>query len=581
MEFYTHSHPDDSWFSWEFNPKGKGKGKFGGYPTESSRGNGVMTSGRAGKGKGPGTAPFAGKGYPPSWSREQPGQPTAAHGSSYSYRALQQEIVDASRHQDTFIVFLQGLVQDGRPMNMTNICTLIHRSGKLRLQLPKSVAQYILAKLNELGENSPHTRMKAQEVGNVLYGLQSMAECLETREIIFNLLPRIRQCPECLQGQHVGNALYGLQNLTDTPEVRQLLACLVPKMQESREELRSQAIGNGLYGLQRMSDSPEVRQVFAVLIPKVWRCSEAFKSQEIGNALYGLQGTTDGPELRQLLAALTPKVLECSSEFKPQEISNSLYGLQRLRDSYELRQVLAALTPKVHFCTEEFNSQAIGNALYGLRSMTDCREVRQLLAALTLKIEHCRAVMRPQEIGNALYGLQSIGGSSDEIRDVLRALTPKVKQCRETFLAKHITNAFQGLQLVEDSEELQQMLNALRPKLECFSGDLSRRFVNTTLDWLERRSGSAALCAEMKTKVQPIQETVPAPAISLPNDTDFAHVFEVQRYAYDRAPMHPEKSERVQTATFGPLPFAEFDGDYGSEERGLRRPFRPPRYERL
>jgi hypothetical protein len=265
-------------------------------------------------------------------------------------------------------------------------------------------------------------------------------------------------------------------------------------------------------------------------------------------------------------------VQESGRECKPQEISNSLYGLQRMRDSYELRQVLVALTPKVHHCNEEFTSQAIGNALYGMRNMSDCPEVRALISALTPKIERSRAVMKPQEIGNALYGLQSIGGSSEELRKLLRALTPKVKQCRETFLAQHITNAFQGLHLIDDSEELKQLLLALRPKVQYFSEDLSRRFVNTTLDWLERRKGSAALCADLASKVQPIHDAVPPPGVNRPYDADYTHV---QRHAYDNARSAPEKSGGVHTATHEPISYGR------SEDPGPRRPFVMARTERL
>merc|ERR1719313_1482448 len=120
-------------------------------------------------------------------------------------------------------------------MNMTNICTLLHRAGKLRLQLPIEVAELIVARLAVL-DYEP--RLKAQEVGNVLYGFQSMMDSLDTREIIIGLIPRIQSCNELLLGQHVGNALYGLQGFTDSPEVRQLLAVLAPKIHECREELR-------------------------------------------------------------------------------------------------------------------------------------------------------------------------------------------------------------------------------------------------------------------------------------------------------------------------------------------------------
>jgi hypothetical protein len=56
--------------------------------------------------------------------------------------------------------------------------------------------------------------LKAQAVGNALYGLQGMSsECAEVRDVMSALAIKIRSCKEDLDAQHVGNGLYGLQGL--------------------------------------------------------------------------------------------------------------------------------------------------------------------------------------------------------------------------------------------------------------------------------------------------------------------------------------------------------------------------------
>ena len=55
--------------------------------------------------------------------------------------------------------------------------------------------------------------------------------CLLTKRANVN---QGRQCREELKAQHVGNALYGLQSLGDSAELRGLVAALTPKVQQSK-----------------------------------------------------------------------------------------------------------------------------------------------------------------------------------------------------------------------------------------------------------------------------------------------------------------------------------------------------------
>ena len=53
-------------------------------------------------------------------------------------------------------------------------------------------------------------------------------------------------CKQELRAQHVGNALYGLKTLVDSPELRGLVAALALKVQQCREPLTAQHVGNAL-----------------------------------------------------------------------------------------------------------------------------------------------------------------------------------------------------------------------------------------------------------------------------------------------------------------------------------------------
>ena len=90
---------------------------------------------------------------------------------------------------------------------------------------------------------------------------------------------------ETIRAQFVGNALYGLRCLGDSVEARQLVAVLTPQVQQCREDLNAQEVGNALYGLQRAGESAEMRALVAALAPNVRQCREDLTAQEIGNAL--------------------------------------------------------------------------------------------------------------------------------------------------------------------------------------------------------------------------------------------------------------------------------------------------------
>ena len=55
----------------------------------------------------------------------------------------------------------------------------------------------------------------AQAVGNACYGLQSLTNCWEVRQLVNVLASKVAGCAGPFDAQEVGNACYGLQSLTD------------------------------------------------------------------------------------------------------------------------------------------------------------------------------------------------------------------------------------------------------------------------------------------------------------------------------------------------------------------------------
>ena len=147
----------------------------------------------------------------------------------------------------------------------------------------------------------------------------------------------MKACKEELKAQNVGNALYGLQGMSsEVAEVRAMLAALVPQVKACKEEFKAQNVGNTLYGLQGMSiEVSEVQAMLAALVPQVKACKEEFSAQEVGNALYGLQGmSSEVPVVEEILALLFENFDISKVGFTAQNIGNALYGLKNMHASY-------------------------------------------------------------------------------------------------------------------------------------------------------------------------------------------------------------------------------------------------------
>ena len=122
---------------------------------------------------------------------------------------------------------MSRLRKEKTPLDIVNVCTLLHRIGRYRLEVPGDVVKFLVAtfKTEECGED-----LNGQGVGNALYGLQSLDDSKDVRELVAILASKVQNCRGKLNSQSVGNALYGLQGLTDSEEARQMVAALAPKV---------------------------------------------------------------------------------------------------------------------------------------------------------------------------------------------------------------------------------------------------------------------------------------------------------------------------------------------------------------
>jgi hypothetical protein len=76
------------------------------------------------------------------------------------------------------------------------------------------------------------------------------------------MLPRLLgSCKEPLKAQNVGNMLYGMQGMSS--DVRRCVQCWICSLIAGQLQgaVDAQAVGNMLYGMQGMSSDAEVRSV--------------------------------------------------------------------------------------------------------------------------------------------------------------------------------------------------------------------------------------------------------------------------------------------------------------------------------
>lgn len=345
--------------------------------------------------------------------------------------------------------------------------------------------------------------MKAQELGNAIYGLQNMSsEARPVREVMFALSSQLtkyvnqfdeeadeevsdedededfgdvlldvnRVSKFSLSAQEISNALYGLRNMSDSHrDTKNMLSAILPVLRNPTTTFSSQAVGNALYGLQSMSaNSKEVRRVVDALAEQIAKCKEPLNAQALGNALYGLKSMdSSSAEVKRLLLAIAEKIRLSENRLRlsGQSIGNALYGLKNMSsDVYEVRETLLVLTNAVEKSSALMNAQAIGNAMYGLSSMTsECDAVVRLVRALSEKVSTCPEKLSAQAVSNALYGMQNLSSSLPEVQHLLSALASKIYECEEPMNDQCVGNALYGLKSVSmaDGSAVREVVAAL------------------------------------------------------------------------------------------------------------------------
>lgn len=208
-------------------------------------------------------------------------------------------------------------------------------------------------------------------------------DCPELRRLILAISDRIDATKGKLEAQEVGNALYGLQSLSsEKEEVRVLVAKLAEKLKRSKVYLRPQHIARALLGFQRLSsDSKEVRALLSQLTRRIAESDRTpLTSSAIADSLFGLQGmTSDVPEVQDIVNELAKKVSSTAASLNPTQIGRALFGLQGLSSSRGI-----------------FEESALG---------LDVDEVQFLLSALWDKIKVSREIMPLSSVAMGLQGL--------------------------------------------------------------------------------------------------------------------------------------------------------------------------------
>ena len=234
------------------------------------------------------------------------------------------EIIAASWRGTTFATLLAQLRSDKRPLNGVNISTILHRSAKLRHRVDPLTLVYLSECLS-----GNDIILKAQEVGNALYGLQSLGDSKEVRGLLAALTPKVQQCGEVLSAQNVGNALYGLQSLGDSIEVRGLLAALTPKVQQCSEVLTPAALAMALCGLGQHFFGHELYKYFQACVGEL----SGLKVDEAAALIqvYQLSGCAD-----QIPLGLAEQFRTLRSDFAAQiSASKTEEAVQKVRFAHD------------------------------------------------------------------------------------------------------------------------------------------------------------------------------------------------------------------------------------------------------
>lgn len=153
--------------------------------------------------------------------------------TSESYEAMtNREIIAEAVSKSRVLRLLEDYRATRRRLNLFNICTILHRAGKLRLCLPSNVIVYLIGELNE--PNCRDEDLKARQIGNALSGFSCLKNCDETRQLIKIMEVKVIECREVLNRQDIAQAFKGLEQMEDSEEVKDLVRALNANQQRQR-----------------------------------------------------------------------------------------------------------------------------------------------------------------------------------------------------------------------------------------------------------------------------------------------------------------------------------------------------------
>lgn len=193
--------------------------------------------------------------------------------------------------------------------------------------------------------------MKPQEVGNLIYGLQSLSsDDFEVKNIIRAITPIISTCVEPMSGTNIAGMLYGMRLLSiNEIEVAVLWNIITHFMTMGSKALKA----------SRTSASDRDRLMM--------------KPGEVSMALYGLSNSSsDYPEIREVIELLTPLIAEYGDSGSvvvgATDRCLMVYGLRNMSTQYtEVLELIDRLIPLLSapYHPDAFNDSPNGTGIIG------------------------------------------------------------------------------------------------------------------------------------------------------------------------------------------------------------------------
>jgi hypothetical protein len=101
--------------------------------------------------------------------------------SKYNYKQINTDISRAARDPRLLSDLVTNLCEEQVSLDVVNVCTLLHRIGRARLDVSAKIITFLT---NTLEGEACREEMTGQKVGNALYGLQHLGNKGEVRRLV-------------------------------------------------------------------------------------------------------------------------------------------------------------------------------------------------------------------------------------------------------------------------------------------------------------------------------------------------------------------------------------------------------------